>query len=475
MIRPLTTTTITAAQTLTLVRALVVALLACALLAPVAAFAQEERATVRLDGRAVFRVGATDTADPSVRARQIERRLATLLQSPTAIAPPQIEPSGTDPASRVISVAGVPIVTVTPQDAQDNVTTVDALGTQWASALDGALQRAAGRRLGPGGRFVAEVQAAITGTFARLLESAITVIPRVLAALLVLALFWALASAVRWAMRLLFRRFVDDLTVENLIKQVAYYAVWILGLLLAADALGFEAQTVVTGLGLTSLALGFALKDILANFVSGLLILALRPFRIGDQIVVGETEGSVERIDLRATQMRTYDGRLVLVPNAELFTSRVTNNTASPVRRGNVELFIGYEADLQEVARTLQAAAGAAPGVLPDPPPSVRVRELGQDDVVVEVRFWTDSRRSDFLATASEVRRVTVAALRAAGIGLPDPDVRFLVPRDADRWQEAMGGPGAAGRRRSPDSGPTADGRGRDTAPQAMPRPPLEE
>lgn len=86
-------------------------------------------------------------------------------------------------------------------------------------------------------------------------------------------------------MRLIFRRVVEDLTVENLIKQVAYYAVWALGLIVAADALGFVPQTVITGL--TKLALGFALKDIISNFISGILILVLRPFELGDQIVVG--------------------------------------------------------------------------------------------------------------------------------------------------------------------------------------------
>src|SRR5690606_22039946 len=141
-------------------------------------------------------------------------------------------------------------------------------------------------------------------------------------------------TAVRALMKKVVRRLANDLTVENLVRQVSYYAVWVLGIIVAASAFGLEPSTLATGLGLTSLALGFALKDILSNFVSGLLILTLRPFQLGDQIIIGETEGSVERIELRATQIRTYDGRRVLVPNAETFTSRVTNNTAAPIRRG---------------------------------------------------------------------------------------------------------------------------------------------
>lgn len=413
-------------------------------------YAQDERVTVLVDGRALFRVGPVDATDAAERARRIEQRITTLLQNPQAITPAQIEANG---QQRVISVAGVPVVTVTEADAQDNLTTVDALATQWAQALDTALQRGRERRLSAWSRFTAEVRGSMETAFARLLESAIRIIPRALAALLVLGLFWGLAAGVRWLTRIIFRRIVNDLTVENLIKQLTYYIIWALGLIVAVDALGFDPQTVVTGLGLTGLALGFALKDIISNFVSGVLILALRPFRLGDQIVVGATEGDVEHIDLRATEIRTYDGRLVLVPNAELFTSRVTNNTASPVRRGSVELFIGYDSDLRQVSDIVRAAAQASDGVLAEPAATVWVCELAQDAIVIEVRFWTDSRRWDYLSTSSTVRMSVVAALRAAGVNLPDPTIRFLVPRHPDRWQAALDGIGMGEQQRESDIG----------------------
>lgn len=390
-----------------------------------AAVAQDDRATVRIDGRALFRVGSTGETGAEERARQVERRIATLLASPDAIGPARVETTGTED-ERVVTVSGVPVVTVTEGDADDNLTTVDALAGQWANALDAGLRRAAERRLSWGGRFLTEIQGAIETAFARFVESLIATVPRFLAASLVVALFWGIATAVRRLMRLIFRRVVEDLTVESLIKQLVYYAVWAVGLFVALDALGFDPQTVVAGLGLTGLALGFALKDILSNFVSGVLILALRPFQLGDQIVVGETEGGVVRIDLRATQIRTYDGRLVLVPNGEVFTSRVTNNTASPVRRGTIEVSLGYDTDLDAALRAMAEATRHAPGVLADPPPSVRLGDLGSDDILVEVGFWTDSRRSDFVATSSAVRRAIVDALRATGVPLPDPAVRTL-------------------------------------------------
>lgn len=111
--------------------------------------------------------------------------------------------------------------------------------------------------------------------------------------------------------------------------------------------------------------------------MSGILILGLRPFQIGDEIVVGETEGSVQRIRLRTTEIKTYDGRLLLVPNAELFTSRVTNNTAAPVRRTSVEVPVAYGTDLARAERALRSAAEGVSEVLAAPVPSVRVRLLG--------------------------------------------------------------------------------------------------
>lgn len=409
-------------QRMLLVLAAIVTLVAV----PGHAVGEEHRATVRLDGRAVIRVGPTTDVDADSRARRIESRLELLLESPAAITPARVEAAGPSDLERAISVAGVTVVTVTESDAEENLLGIGELAAQWSAAIDQALLAARDARTTGWGRFSSEVAGTVRGVFARLGESAIVVIPRVLAALLLIGLFWAVASGVRLVLRFIFARLISDLTVENLVKQVAYYAVWLLGIFLAADALGFEPATVAAGLGLGSLVLGFALKDVLSNFVSGLLILFTRPFRIGDQIVIDETEGTVERILLRATQIRTYDGRHVLVPNAEVFTSRITNNTAAPVRRATVTVPLPYDADLERAIAACIGAAAQADGVLPDPPPSVLLADLGQEDITAEVRFWADSRRSDFVATRARVRTAVIDAMRREGIDLPDPDRRRI-------------------------------------------------
>ncbi|WP_404437059.1 mechanosensitive ion channel family protein [Stutzerimonas chloritidismutans] len=399
---------------------LLLLLLACQALMPAGPTAQESVATVRLDGRALFRIGPDDALEPRPRARQIERQLAAVLETPQGVTRARISPSETENEGLQISVAGRPLLVVSPADAEANGLTMDKLAREWAAIIDRALATAVKRRDSDRGRFVTSVQSSVETAFARLLESAINIIPRVLAALLVLLLFWGLATAVRALMRKLVSRLANDLTVENLVRQVSYYAVWLLGIMVAASAFGLEPSTLATGLGLTSLALGFALKDILSNFVSGLLILTLRPFQLGDQIIIGETEGSVERIELRATQIRTYDGRRVLVPNAETFTSRVTNNTAAPVRRGKVVCMLGYGIDIDAISAVMREAAQQTTGVLATPEASVHLIDLGESQLVFDVQFWCDSRRSDFVATASEVRKSLIAALRAARVTLPD-------------------------------------------------------
>ena len=378
-------------------------------------------APVRLDGRTIFRVGGNEEMSAADRAARVEGRLAALLESPEAIAPAVIERRG--PEERIISVAGAPIVTVTTADAEDNVTELDELATEWAAIIDTALANAVGRR--ETGRWSAVVL--IDGAFARLLESVRLILPRALAAVLVLTLFGLIATAVRWLLRALFGRYEYDATLRNLLMQLIYYGLWVLGIIVAVSAMGFDPQALATAIGLTSVALGFAMKDVLSNFVSGLLLLIMRPFKIGDQIIVGPTEGVVERIELRATRIHTYDGRVVLVPNAELFTSRVTNNTASPIRRDSVVVYLAYDADLATASAVALESMRATVGVLEEPPPSILVRDLGATAIGVELRFWTDSRRADFLATRSRVNTAVVAALREASVGLPEPGATTVV------------------------------------------------
>jgi small conductance mechanosensitive channel len=269
------------------------------------------------------------------------------------------------------------------------------------------------------------VSVAVRESFSRLIHAVIHVLPAVVSAVVVLLVFWGLATLARKAARAA-SRFIQDQTIRLLVVQVTYYLVWIVGIFVTLDAIGMNLQTVTTGLGLGGVAVGFALKDILSNLVSGVLILAMRPFEIGDQIVVGETEGTVEQIELRATHIRTYDGRLVLVPNGEVFTSRITNNTASPLRRGSVSVYLDYKEDTGRALAVILDTLRSVPGVAAFPAPSIGLSDLKIDGVQLEARFWAESHRANLISTASAARVAIVLAMSAAGIRFPDKDQRIV-------------------------------------------------
>jgi len=285
----------------------------------------------------------------------------------------------------------------------------------------------------------AEIQTAVRAPFARLLSTVIRLGPRLVATALTLLVFWAIANGGRW-LGTSVAGFVRDPTLKYLVVELPYYVIWAIGGVAAVDTLGFNAQSVVTGLGLTSIALGFALKDVVSNLVSGLLMVVTRPFAIGDQIIVGDTEGTVERLEVRCTHIRTYGGRLVLVPNSEVFTSRVVNNTASPLRRARILVPLDYNQNLQLAIRAIDGATRSTSGVAHNPPPLIRLRALTADHLALEARFWTDAHRNDFINTSCAVRAAILHALTDAGVKMPDTSARLLSPGDAERWHAALNG-----------------------------------
>lgn len=209
-------------------------------------------------------------------ANRVEQRLASLLDNLDTI--PQAGQFGGRRADH--HHCGVPVARVLPVDAENNLTDLDVLSLQWAAIRASLRVRASGDWVG--------ADASSPKPEAQSRTRSPTSLNRRFAPyqgrwpLLVIGLFLLLAWVVRRLLRALFRRTIADRTLENPIKQLVYDAIVMLGVAIGAGALGTSPQTLVTGLGLTGLVLGFALKDILSSFVGGLLILALRPFEIGD-------------------------------------------------------------------------------------------------------------------------------------------------------------------------------------------------
>ena len=175
-------------------------------------------------------------------------------------------------------------------------------------------------------------------------------------------------------------------------------AVVMLGLLvgLSVVAPSFQASDLIKVLGIGSVAIGFAFQNILQNFLAGLLLLWAEPFRVGDEIKVDAFEGTVEEIQPRATIIKTYDARRVVIPNADLFTHAVTVNTALDNRRWEYEFPLKDGGDLNRIKSMIVNTVKKVPGVLPDPAPEALVTSLDDPQTAsfkVRVLWWTQANR----------------------------------------------------------------------------------
>jgi len=200
-------------------------------------------------------------------------------------------------------------------------------------------------------------------------------------------------------------------------------------------------------LGIGGVAIGFAFRDVLQNLLAGVLILLTRPFRIGDQIRQGDQEGTVEDVWIRATVLRTYDNRRILIPNASLFTDKIEVITAYDKRRLQFPLTIGNGDDIAAARGVITQALRSAPGVLAEPPPEALVTGLGSAGVDMVARFWIDPpRRRDAVDALDAAIEAVKDALTEAGVDMPYPTTQVLwhdqtEETDGDRARQREGWP----------------------------------
>jgi small conductance mechanosensitive channel len=246
-------------------------------------------------------------------------------------------------------------------------------------------------------------------------------LPRLLAAVLALVLTLLVARIVRRGVDGALRRADADRHVRVIVATLAFYAAVALGLVVALSVGGVDLGVLVGSLGLATIALGFALQDIVSNFTAGIVLLLEHPFTEGDHIAIDEAEGAVEEIRIRATRLRAPDGQLVLVPNKLLFTGVLRNASATMRRRVEVLLEVPYGQDAARARELLLAAAAELEGVSKDPEPRLLTQDLGHGARSLRLWFWVDSRADDPLRVRSELLDAAEKRLRDAGIelGLP--------------------------------------------------------
>jgi small conductance mechanosensitive channel len=259
-----------------------------------------------------------------------------------------------------------------------------------------------------------QVGGELSGFAAALTTWAATALPNLFLALLLLVAGWALAGwAERGIRRVLDRAGVDE-TLRGVAAAVMRYAVLIVVIIAALGQLGVQTTSMLAALGAIGLAIALALQGTLANIAAGIMLLWLRPFRVGDQVEVGTVSGTVKEVGLFASQLHSWDGVYQFVPNSELWNKRIINYSRLERRLVAVRFGIAYADDTARARDILLAQAMGEERVLQQPTPECVVEELGVNYVFLGLRAWTAT--ADYWPVRRSLTEQGKKALEAAGL-----------------------------------------------------------
>jgi small conductance mechanosensitive channel len=246
-------------------------------------------------------------------------------------------------------------------------------------------------------------------------------LPSLLTGLLIFLVSLYLARLISRSVGQLMNRRKDDMELTILIIRLVRWIVIGMGILLALEQAGQDVTALLTGLGIIGFTVGFALQDVSANLVSGILLLFEQPFEIGDIIEVKGYAGTVRTIHLRATEMQTLEGLRVLIPNREVFTNTIINYTRIEQRRIGLQVGVGYECDLKHVEEVALAALRGLDGVKEDPAPFFLVDSFGDFAVMTTTYYWYDVKNLNLPEMTNIGALALKQAFEKAGISMPYP------------------------------------------------------
>ncbi len=355
----------------------------------------------------------------------------------------------------------------TPQDAaaaqravQDSLAAADSLRSD-SSRLDSLLQDVAGLlpnasdivsdstdTLGNMGRDVGStISLLLSGDFAAAFDRVgdlgqfllINVVPDFLSALLVLVVMYAVYRLFRKGVSRAFTHSAHvDLGLESLLLKTLSVVAWTFIIVMVLAQFSVNVSALLAGLSIAGIAIGFAAKDSLENFISGVTIMIDRPFRVGDQVVVDGTYGTVQEITLRSTRMVTLNNEIMVMPNVLMINQKLTNHAFMGKLRIVVPFGIAYKESPEEARAVVLPLLEGDARVSDIPPPSVAVMELGDSSVDMALRFYTRKTEEE-IALKAEYAEKVFYALRKAGIEIPFPHLQLFI--DGAKGLRDMPGP----------------------------------
>jgi small conductance mechanosensitive channel len=275
------------------------------------------------------------------------------------------------------------------------------------------------------------------------LSTAVQKLPLIGVALVVIIVFWLMSRFVtHWDLP--YQRLGLNRLLRNLVRQFLRKGILLLGVLLAFDILDLTALVgaVLGTVGVVGLAIGFAFKDIVENYLAGLLLSIRRPFDLNDLVLIESHEGRVVRLTPSELILMTLEGNHVRIPNATVFKSFIYNYSINPRRRFDFEVGVGVNEDLVGVRECGCGVMRKMAGVMAEPAPFMIVEKLGDFNVLVRFFGWIDQRKADFAKVRGEAIRRVKLALDDAGISMPEPIQTIRLEQDRSTRPETTSTPG---------------------------------
>ena len=260
--------------------------------------------------------------------------------------------------------------------------------------------------------------------YAALQQLVISYTMSVVGAVLILAIGWLLTQLLgKWSFAALSRVRGVDATVAGFLSNFVRYVLMAIVIVMVLGQFGVQTASIVAALGAVGLAIGLALQGTLQNIAAGIMLLVLRPFRVGDYIDTGSVNGIVQFIGIFTTEFKTPDGLYRVAPNSLLWNVQITNFSRMPTRRFDFNVGIGYEDDIDRAIEIMLGIVHEDKRVLADPPIETFVNELADSSVNLTLRYWTVS--ADFWPTSRDVIKKVKIAFDKEGITIPYPQVTY--------------------------------------------------
>ena len=229
---------------------------------------------------------------------------------------------------------------------------------------------------------------------------------------------WIIKMVVGFAGRMMRKAQVDEM-LTTFTGNILYTVLLVVVVIAALDQLGIQTTSLLAVFGAAGLAIGLALKDSLANFSSGVMLIIFRPFKVDDFIEAAGIAGVVEEVRIFSTILRTGDNREIIIPNSQIYSAPIVNVSARSTRRIDLVFGIGYEDDLRKAKQLIEAAFAADDRILDDPAPGIAVGELADSSVNINARPWV--KTADYWAVRSDLLENIKLSFDSNGISIPYP------------------------------------------------------